>query len=539
MPYLVAAPALLAAAALCSWGLAAAGLDPGRKLAAAGAWAALGALVLSGVTGRGGSEFDSVALGLGAHLGLRLDPLALAFGGAILLPVALTLTLRAQDGVEAGLSTAAALLGLIAVEAKELLLTALALGGAASLAMLVLGLKGRVGGRWTAALGASLALAWAGVSLNLEAGTSEYAAIPVNVLAGPLFALIAVPALVTAGTLPWRTWLVDAAAEGGEGGLPACVLLPVGLYLLARMYAASGGHYPSPWLNAVLSAVGAATVVTAAVRSQAASNRRAYLAESVAAGGGFALIAIGLGTPLGLAAGVSAAAVAALTAALLPMARDREQAWFLLPLGLAAGAPPGLTFGVWLVALQAAFEARDLTGFFAVAGLIGWLVLMAAGARALRLPAGSQPNSRWAAGLCGLGLAAGGGLGLLEAGLGLPAAAAVMPGQAPPLSASWALVATSSAIWPAVGLGLPLVVLGLVLGVVRPWRRVTEGGPRQAPAALFEQPWAPALERVASIDRAWLKWPASRLDLLSARMERGPAVLWVVVFVVIAFAVTR
>ncbi|MGH7776303.1 MAG: hypothetical protein ACREPI_03890, partial [Candidatus Dormibacterales bacterium] len=471
MAYLLAAPAVLAGAALISWGLAAARLDAGRTPAAAGAWGALAVTLLGWDSAHAVTEIALGPVGSGAALGLRLDPLTLAFQIAVLAPVALILTVRPLGGGEAGLCAAAACAALLAVEARGLLLTASGLGAAATLALLVLRLEGRATGRWSGALGASLALAWAGILLLVGAGTDEYAAIPVSALAGPTFGLIAAGALVTAGTLPWRTWLVDALAAGDEGAIPAALLLPLGLYVLARTYAAGGGHYPSPWLNLVISAVGAGTVLAASIRAQAAPDRAAFTAEAAVAGGGFALFGLGLGTPLGLTAGVAAAMVAALAAAAAALSPRRGVTWFVPALLLAAGAPPGLTFGARLVALQGGFEARGVTAFFAIAAVAGWALLLAASARALRLPPGPGGGSRWGAGLCAVALAAGAGLGLLESGLAVPAAGAVMGGPSGLLDLAPESVPAASGTWAALMLGGPLMAAAAIAAAFRPaWR---------------------------------------------------------------------
>ncbi|MGH7903562.1 MAG: hypothetical protein ACREPA_05465 [Candidatus Dormibacteraceae bacterium] len=545
MPYLLVAPAIVAAAALVSWGLVALGLDPGRLVACLGAWGALAAVVLGWAAAHAGTSVSIAPLGYGGALALRLDALTLAFQLALLVPAALLLTLRRHSGGEAGLSAAAVCAALVSVEAADILLTAFALGAAASLARFVLRLEGRPAGHLTAALGASLALAWAGVVLEVSVGTATYAAIPVAALAGPVFALIAIAALVTAGTLPWRTWLVGALAGGRGGGLAAALLLPLGLYILARAYAATGGEYPSPWVNVILAGIGAATVLAAAARAQAAADRASYLAEAVLAGGGFALIGIGLGTPLGLTAGISAAVVAGVTVALLTLAPEAGALGSLAVLGLAAGIAPGLTFGARLISLQAGFEARDVSGFLALAAAVGWAVLLAGGARALRLKGRTEAGSRWAFGLTALALLAGTGLGLLEADVGEPAMAAVTTAPGGFLNGAPAAVATAAGTWASLGLGAPLLAVALITGLALRlgppgWRgglAAAVGGP--VPGPLFEVPWRRPVAALAAWARDLSQLRPARLERFSEAMARGPALFWVAVFAALAIAVTR
>ena len=132
---LLAPVALPLAAGAVTAALGLAGLKAGRALVGAGAWGAVVALIVLWLPVRSTQELN-LGLGFGAGLDVRLDGVTFAFGLVILLPSAVLLTIQPrswQEGTVAALGVAAAML---AVEAGGVLLTALAGGTAATLAVI-------------------------------------------------------------------------------------------------------------------------------------------------------------------------------------------------------------------------------------------------------------------------------------------------------------------------------------------------------------------------------------------------------------------
>src|SRR5260370_19363596 len=113
------------------------------------------------------------------------------------------------------------------------------------------------------------------------------------------------------------------------------------------------GHYPQFWLQALLAALGVLVAFGAAARAQAATTRREYLGEVIPGLGGFALMGISLGTPLGLAAGLTTLVVAPVLPARLPLLPGRAGTASLVAIAAAARLPPGLAFGARVVGLAA------------------------------------------------------------------------------------------------------------------------------------------------------------------------------------------
>src|ERR1700674_5054086 len=304
-----------------------AGLKPGRAIVGAGAWGALLALFALWLPVRSTQELSLGPLGFGAALDVRLDGVAFAFGLVILIPSAILLTLQPrswQEGTVALLGVAAAAL---AVEAGGVLLTALAGGTAATLAVIQLDIEDVRAPRpaWGVLLAAWLALAWAGAILQAVSGTAVYAAVPVSALTIPVFALLAVAALMASGLFPWRGWSVQLWSRPSlrASGMAVATLYPLGFYLLVRAYEMGNGRYPQLVLNVALAVLGILVALGAAVRAQSATTRREYLGEVIPGFGGFALMAIALGTPLGLVAGLVTLATAAAFVACLALLPDR------------------------------------------------------------------------------------------------------------------------------------------------------------------------------------------------------------------------
>src|SRR5437588_4690889 len=145
-------------------------------------------------------------------------------------------------------------------------------------------------------------------------------------------------------------------------GISIATLYPLGFYLLVRAYELGDGHYPSPFFNVLLAVIGLATAFAAAARAQAAATRREFFGEVIPGFGGFALTAIAIGTPLGLAAGLILLATASALVACLALLPDGAGIASVVAVAAAVGLPPGLAFGARVVGVEATFEAADFLG---------------------------------------------------------------------------------------------------------------------------------------------------------------------------------
>src|SRR6266849_4389246 len=490
-----------------------------RLVLAAGSWAAILALVATWAPVRATEDLGLGPLGFGTPFHLTLDAVGFAFALMILVPAAVLLTLQPrawQEGTVAALGVAAAVL---AVEAGGVLLTALAGGAAATLAVIQLDVEDPRATRppWGMLLAAWLALSWVGVILQVRSGTADYAAVPVFAVTVPVFLLLAASALMASGLFPWRGWATQVWGRPAlrAAGIAVATLYPLGFYLLVRAYEMGDGRYPQFFLHAGLAALGVLVAFGAAARAQAAATRREYLGEVIPGLGGFALMGISLGTPLGLVAGLATLAVAA-----------------------------ALAFGVRVIGLEATFEAGNLLGLLGIAGAATWIVSIIAAARAIGLPAGrghpaSETAPRAAMGLAAATVVAGPALGLLLAVLATPAQADVMPGAAGLQGGGLSSVVTVSTVLPAFALFTPVLLLALAgylaAGPPSVWA--------QARPPLFVLPVSPLVGRwreqlrTAAIPAQYRS--LVNLRALEAAATRGGPLLWLAALVALAVAVTR
>jgi hypothetical protein len=542
---------LLAAGVTTAAGVS--GLKPGRFVAGAGAWGAVAALLVLWLPVRSTLELNLGPVGLGTFniridaFDMRIDAVAFAFGLIVLVPSAIVLTLQPRTWQEATMAALGVAASMAAIEAGGVVLTALAGGTAATLAVVQLDTEDIKAPRppWGMLLAAWLALSWAGAILQVKAGTAVYAAVPVSALTVSVFFLLAGAALAASGLFPWRSWPAQLWARPSlrAAGMTVATLYPLGFYLLVRAYEMGDGRYPDPLLSAGLAALGALVAFGAAVRAQSAGTRREFLGEVIPGFGGFALMGIALGTPLGLVAGLITLATAGALTACLSLLPDRAGPASLITIAAAAGLPPGLAFGARVVGIEATFESGDFLGFIGIAGTVAWVIWMVAAARAIGLPAGrghaaAETFPAVSAVIAAVTLAAGPALAAFQSAFASPAQADVMPSAAG-LSGGIASVVTVSTVLPALTLFAPLLLIGF-LGYTAAGATGARGQPRPA---LFTLPGTAAFARARDAVRSAAVPEQYRSIVnpraLEAAASGGRPVLWLAALVALAFAITR
>jgi hypothetical protein len=516
-----------------------------RLILAVGSWATFLVLIALWAPVRSTQDVNLGQMGL-APLELRLDALGFLFALLVAFPAAVLLTMQPRDWQESTVAVLGVAAAMLAVEAGGIVLTALAGGAAATLVVVQLDIEDPRASRppWGMLLAAWLALSWVGAILQVRGGTAAYTAVPVSALTVSVFVLLAGAALMASGLFPWRGWPSHVWGRPAlrAAGMAVATLYPLGFYLLVRAYEIGDGRYPHFWLQAVLAALGVVVAFGAAARAQGATTRREYLGEVIPGLGGFALMGISLGTPLGLVAGLATLVVAAVLAACLPLLPDRAGTASLIAIVAAAGLPPGLAFGVRVVGLEATFEAGNLLGLIGIAGVATWIVSIIAAARAIGLPAGrghpvAETAPRTAMGLAAATVVAGPALGLLLAALALPALGDVM--QVPPgvPIAGGLSVETVSTVLPALALLIPVLLLALLAYIA--------AGPVQVHAearpVLFTLPGSQLMGRLREQIRGAAVPEQYRslvnLRALEAAATQGGPLMWLAALVALAFAV--
>ena len=537
---------LIAAAVIAVFGLA--GTNLGRVAAAVGAWGSAAALVVAWLPVRSSLELLLGQLGYGSSLDLRIDSVSIAFGLMIVVPAALLLTLQPRTWPEAAISLLAVAAAMAAVEAGGVVLTAIAGGTAATLAVILLDTEDPRASRpsWSMLLAGWLALSWVGVILQVDGGTAVYSAVPLVAVTGPVFTLLAASAILASSLFPWRTWPSQLWARPSlrAAGITVATLYPLGFYLLVRAYELGDGRYPHPAFNVLLALLGLAAAFAAAARAQAVASRREFLGEVIPGLGGFALTAIALGTPLGLVAGIVLLGTASALVACLSLLPDRAGIAPLVTIAAAVGLPPGIVFGARVIGIEATFEAGDFLGLIGVASAAVWATWMVGGARAIGLPGGrghplNETFPRVSMLVAALTMVAGPALAAIHLGFANPVAAEVMQSSAGSLSGGLTSVITVSSVLPAVTLFVPLLGLAVLLYAVTSMSAIRT----QALPAIFQLPASGALDRARAAIRA-ATVPEQYRSILSVRelesaAAGGSPVLWLAALLALVFAVTR
>lgn len=522
--------AILAAGALLSR-LVSGRRSAARVVAAVAVWAAAAMLLAVWVAIRAPvvtpqSAFDT---GAGVRLVLRLDALTAALGLYLLVSVALLLTLVRIPSPALGLLATAA--SLLTISAGGLLLAALGWGLTLTLIRLMLS---QAGAPPTPLSRLRNELAWllilaAGADVAGRAATEQFGDIPVSAVGAATFAAVATGAAMGSGLVPWQPWTAALwrRATPELGAIAAAVILPLGFDLLLRLYQAGGGHYPGRLGNFALASVGVLVTLGAMLRAQAAATRAGVLSELLPASAGFALLGVGLGTPLGMACGIACLAEAALVTVLAPLLRGAGPRSFTTGLLAAAALPPALGFAVRLLVLQAALEAGEVYGFLALLAGAAWIVQLGATARVMRIAgdAGSLTTSRPGAWFLTGALGLGGALvAALLAYVAVPATSAIVHFDQTALTDLPSAAEMAAGRWPAFAFGF-LVAAGAVAVTLATRRWASP--PALAPVPLIRPLWSQAAERaLATLDG--LEMPAEYRVTGWAAFDRGltSAAIW-------------
>ena len=548
-PAFVIAPVvvpLLVAAAIAVFGFA--GVDLGRAAAAVASWGAVATLVAVWAPIRSSLELTLGPLGFGSSFDMRVDAVTFAFGLMVAVPAAILLTLQPRTWPQTVVSLLALGSSLAALEAGGAVLTAVAGGTAATLAVILLDTEDPRAARpsWAMVLAGWLAFSWFGVLLQVGVGTAVYSAVPVASVTGPLFALLGASAILASSVFPWRPWpaVVWSRPSLRAAGVVVATLYPLGFYLLVRAYELGDGRYPHPAFGVVLAAIGIVSAFAAAARAHAAPTRRDFLAEVVPGFGGFAVAAIAIGTPLGLVSGLVMLATASLLVVVLALLPDRPGIASLVAIAAAVGLPPGIAFAGRALGIAATFEAGDFLGLIGIASATTWAIWMVSGARALGLPdrrprPAAETFPRVSLALALVTLMAGPLIAAVQVVFANPVALEVMQSSASNVTGGIASVVTVSSVLPAVTLLGPLLVFAAVAYGVAGTSTIRT----QARPALFRLPAAESFARARAGVRSATVPEQYRSILNLRRLEAatvsGRPVLWLGALAALVFAVTR
>jgi hypothetical protein len=520
----------------------------GRVAATAGAWGSAIALVAVWVPVRSSLELILGPLGYGSSLDLRIDAVTFAFGLMIAVPAAVLLTLQARAWQETALSLLGVAAAMTAVEAGGVVLTAIAGSTAATLALVYLQTEDPNATRptWGVLLAGWLALAWAGVILQVGGGTAVYTAVPVSTVTGPVFVVLAGSAVLVSCLFPWRAWPAQLWTRPSlrATGITVATLYPLGFYILVRAYELGAGAYPNIVFNVVLALIGVGIALACAARAQAAPTRREFFADVIPAFGGFALSAIALGTPLSLVAGLVMLASASALVACFALLPDRAGIVSVVTVAAAIGLPPGIVFASRVIGIESSFEAGELLGLIGLASAAVWALWVVAGARATGLPGGrghplAESFPRVATVIAAGTVVAGPAVALFQLAFANPAASEVMQLGAGSLAGGATSIVTVSSVLPAVTLLVPLLVVAVIVFAGTNMKAIQT----QARPAIFPLPGHEWLAQTRAIVRSVTVPEQYRTILNVGELEAAATGarpwLWLTALVALGFAVTR
>jgi len=150
----------------------------------------------------------------------------------------------------------------------------------------------------------------AGIALTgFLAGTLVISEInlPLGSLSSLAFILLVIGAVSKAGSMPFHSWIPDAATDAP---LPFMAILPasleklLGIYFLARICLEMFKLNPDSWLSILLMIIGALTIFLAVMMALVQKNYKKLLSYHAISQVGYMILGIGTALPIGIAGGL-------------------------------------------------------------------------------------------------------------------------------------------------------------------------------------------------------------------------------------------
>lgn len=137
--------------------------------------------------------------------------------------------------------------------------------------------------------------------------TMSQITVPAGTLGSIAFVLMVIGAVAKAGSMPFHTWIPDAAVDAPlpfMAFMPASLEKLVGIYLLARisldMFKLSAGS----WLSMLLMTIGAVTIVLAVMMALIQKDYKRLLSYHAISQVGYMILGIGTCLPVGIIGGL-------------------------------------------------------------------------------------------------------------------------------------------------------------------------------------------------------------------------------------------
>jgi formate hydrogenlyase subunit 3/multisubunit Na+/H+ antiporter MnhD subunit len=126
-----------------------------------------------------------------------------------------------------------------------------------------------------------------------------------NILTVTAFVALLVGSFTKAGAFPFHTWVPDYAQDAPASSsalLPASLDKLLGIYFLARL--TTGMFILNKWLTFVLLTIGVITIISAVMMALIQHNYKRLLGFHAVSQVGYMILGFGLGSPIGIAAGL-------------------------------------------------------------------------------------------------------------------------------------------------------------------------------------------------------------------------------------------
>jgi multicomponent Na+:H+ antiporter subunit A len=126
-----------------------------------------------------------------------------------------------------------------------------------------------------------------------------------NVLSVIAFLALLTGSFTKAGAFPFHTWVPDYAKDAPASSsayMPASLDKLLGIYFLARIV--TGMFIPGEWMTLLLLTIGVATIITAVMMALVQHNYKKLLGYHAVSQVGYMILGFGLGSVIGIAAGL-------------------------------------------------------------------------------------------------------------------------------------------------------------------------------------------------------------------------------------------
>jgi len=141
------------------------------------------------------------------------------------------------------------------------------------------------------------------------AGTATMTKInlPLDTLGATAFIFLMIGAIAKAGSMPFHTWIPDAALDAPlpfMAFLPAALEKLLGIYLLTRISFDLFQLKPESWVSSLLMIVGAATLILAVLMALIQKNYKKLLSYHAISQVGYMILGLGTAVPAGMVGGL-------------------------------------------------------------------------------------------------------------------------------------------------------------------------------------------------------------------------------------------